>query len=967
MRGDVGHGKTGLLDNLRLIGDLSSESSSNRRPYLDIGFGTDAFTWVLHSGSIWKTTANYMYDGVLRDVIAVETLVGNLTRVETLAQMVAGTYYYNVESAVSAITPWDFDPDFDDGSFWDSGGVDGVLYVWMPANADPRPIPIIACLGFYYSTVTDVQPSLGADLLAGAGAGESLTGWTVTTSNATLDIDADTFKDGTGSFRGSFDGVAASGFAQIDSTAVPTVAGETYRVSGYYRTVAGVGGTPGTMNAQIAISSGANYVHANGRSYQGSPLFANMTETNGDWRRFIFDFVAFGSTTAIRLRIAGGAATGHTFVANFDTVVVSRVYRFNTYEPRLSSTSIGQFEVMSQDINFGPKSIGIGDLRLLNGDGLLTPIIAQLLSDDKPATLWIGGTFTDGQEIQRDDWTPAWPARIRGASLVDEEVTFQADDSRSVLMKTNVPVNQLTFDEYPNISLNNVNYSKPLHFDRWGAILGINAENIKFIPPRVDASPTTGYGTYLMFDASLVLGALGWIDVDNIAWAYASNFFMSRGTNPEPSQAALGIPYLTAPLIQAVFQGRAFGTFNELPVTVSITDNIVDHGPIDRTNPGYNLWFDFNIGGGNFIGMVAYPFSSELASNLQSYMRTVSGAADINVTYSSTTHKFTISKGAGVLNLLAKTGPFAQLGHYRRIGFTSSNDYTGLLSYTGEDVDFQNADNDHALICTCRGYRDDASGSLTGIANDYIDTRAGIAHFILRQVLKIPSDRVDAASFRAGHTAELATAVDTKYGQRLCCFLRLEESISAGDLLGNLSSGAFADLIIDPQGRWSWRMYSPSAAPAASFTDSDYLTWWMGRDPSSNVWARVKVTFGQHPARGTWESYQTAANVGIPLKYGVNRTLYVQDYSHPYNRAYARIIADRYARLGTQNPRVAVFSVATKMQSLVIGSIVLLSRTRALDASGSISNVRFRVLGIKSDLIENTATLTVIEDVPFWS
>lgn len=77
---------------------------------------------------------------------------------------------------------------------------------------------------------------------------------------------------------------------------------------------------------------------------------------------------------------------------------------------------------------------------------------------------------------------------------------------------------------------------------------------------------------------------------------------------------------------------------------------------------------------------------AELASEVATQMNTAASTSDIDCTYDSSAYVFTITKGAGTLQLLCATGTNKQVSAYASMGFDCSSDKTGALTYTASYV-----------------------------------------------------------------------------------------------------------------------------------------------------------------------------------------------------------------------------------------------------------------------------------------
>jgi hypothetical protein len=381
------------------------------------------------------------------------------------------------------------------------------------------------------------------------------------------------------------------------------------------------------------------------------------------------------------------------------------------------------------------------------------------------------------------------------------------------------------------------------------------------------------------------------------------------------------------------------------------------------------MYFDFNIGGAALVAPVAsgyleagfgvsLPFltATMFAGVLQERMRLVSGAGDIFVTYSHTTHKFTVSKTAGTLNLLSSTGANGKLRAWEWIGFDTSTDKMGALTYTGANPTFTSPEADHVIRIVSRGFKDDSAGTITGTPNAVISKHADVAKYILYQYLRIPASQIDAASFAAGAAAETTGLVS----------VALLEQMSSRDFLTRLEAGALADLVIDGDGIWYWKAYSATAPVVQDFFDRDYIDFEIVKDPK-NIYSSARLTYGQSPARGSDKAYEYAADSGVPTKHRRLQVLDVPTWigAAAAADAAAQLNTQRQARLAAADPTVIRFSSRGKLAYVLQGDIIRCTRPRAFYTGGSLNAVRFRVLGVKHNLLAGISSCEAVEDVPF--
>jgi hypothetical protein len=983
-----GHGAPGLLDNLRTFADLVDDSGASRRPYLEFFPGVALTTgWNLSSGAAYQYNGliNQTFSGVLLDVVGVETSLGALTRVESLADCIAqaGTFY----AAAMFGAPAETVPQWDDGTLWDAAGVTWDhatfidLYVHLAGDANPNAATVVPLLGLFFGARGEVHPQLGPDKLTNGGF-ENLTGWNERTTPGW--DDGVTLWDGSTTWDSSpitsaLDSVVFTGRGSTSSlklvssgTAVgndsryqdlTTIAGSIYRLSGYYRTDAAFSAN---LSARLLVgnTAGTTILYSDGRDGDASGQ-VTLTPTGGEWRRFLFDFIAPASTTRVQLQLAALAAAGAGQL-NFDGVSLKRVYRYVYYEPRLSADSIPEVEVGSQSIFFAGKTDGQGRFSLINADGALEALFAQLLTAGKTATVYIGGHFfTDGREVYRDDWRGAWPGRAQKLTCTDATIDFESDDARDAL-HVQLPTRVHSLTTEPNLNLNDEGSGRAILFSSSAA----NAVK----PTRVDVT-ASGYGVYEVGDGGASLAGVPAqikpppaYEVPNI-WVYPSEDLATKDSLGFKYAAGVeGYAWYPGGPPSALVPVSALFSYDAALGRITVLDDVRNYLCERDGTVIPQLWLDFNIGGAateaiasgmNTVqGAPGYLSANMLAATLQERFRFASGAADIFVDYSHTTHLWTIRKTAGTLNLLCATGQFKHLRGYDYLGFDTSTDKTGALSYTGTTPTFTSPESDHVLRAVSYGLKDDTAGTITGTPSAVVSKHADVAKYVLYQYLRIPSSQIDSTSFAAGAALETTALVEVS----------LKERMSSRDFLTRLEAGAIADLVIDGDSIWRWKPYSASAPVVQDFFDRDYIDFSLTRDPK-NIYSSARVTYGQNPARASDKAYEYVADSGIPTKHRRLEVLPIETWigASTAQDAAAQLVAQRYARLAAANPRIAAFTARGKLTDVLQGDIIRLTRTRGLDSSGSLNAVRFRVMSGRQNLLAGFGACVAVEDVPFLS
>lgn len=259
---------------------------------------------------------------------------------------------------------------------------------------------------------------------------------------------------------------------------------------------------------------------------------------------------------------------------------------------------------------------------------------------------------------------------------------------------------------------------------------------------------------------------------------------------------------------------------------------------------------------------------------------------------------------------------------------------------------FQDADHNHFIVCIARGYRDDAAGTYTGAASSVIEYPPHVARFILARLLGVPLASVDSASFG-----------DTSGPSGYPLFIYTGDQVQdADEILAGIERSAQAVIVMDGAGMFTWVPYSNSTSKR-TFYDRDYLSFSCGR-AKGDVYSAINLTFPYFSRDGDAQKGGVIVRSipGVAAKHGVFDTLNVATFlrhtpneaGFPLSETLSKItdIADRYVKLESASPREAVFSAKGKLSDLKVADIITLNRSRALDPSGALSNVKFRIDGL---------------------
>lgn len=945
----IGHGQYGLRDKIRSFRDLVSESSHARRPYVDLVIGKaieGGSNWVA-SGSNQKTTitaASLTYGGVIRAVVGVESMVlpRPLRRVESIADLVAGTWYYDDDSLVAG------------------GSTD--LYVRLPDSSDPDGTTVVLHLLFNFGTIGEIHPILGPEKNPNA----TMESWASSTdlndfseSNVGASGVVVT-KETVDVFQGlaattvtpGASGLAAGTFGGLNTTPQACVGGATYLVSVAYQTDPLLNsGLSARLNVRLGPTGDSMLLDGVSQAAGNNGLA--LGNTGGAWLRATFVWRCPSDQTQVlvglRLHNASGAAITGGYV-RFDDFHFQRVWRYSYYAPLLDSGSVPELELMAATILFGPRTIGIGNLSMLDGDGSLTKTMAALLYFDKPAMVYAGGAYTSGEEVTRDDWRIAFPALTRGADFRDGEVKIDLEDAFT-LSRVKVAQAAHRIADAATMDANMEGNPK-------GLLFGVTQEYI-IAATRVSKN-SNGYGFYEFLDPAVPVADAAPVELPGTP---------SFKVYPNKELADQDLQGLT------ITDGtNDFGLSNQntrWEVKRDIRNYQYDRGGNDV---GTGAAFTFEHGAVVFTAKLNISGPAyKVAADLQAAMRALAGGTSINVTYDEggggNPHKFSVGRtGVGSFKILMQkaTAVEPQVPGWELLGFDKRTDRTGAapVTFVGDFATFTDADKDHVLRFSGGGYKDDAAGSICGSASQSLNTPPAIASWILQKVMRVPPAQIDVASFGVARTASLGDFT------QLFAYLAKGEEDAYGALawlcqIGLMTLNVGADRV------WRAAKYSTGTVGARSFTDSDYLagSFRMWKDPAT-IFKEVRIWGAYHPARAEFRKYSNPAggiiDTAIPVKHGSEGVFEVFGFlDETVITAGVALVQNYYGKLISAVPRNVEFSATGKLVDLSIGDKVLLTRTGpgVLDPSGAISALAFRVVGLKHDYLSGVSRCVGVEDV----
>ena len=914
---DVGHGALGVRYGLRPMRDLLGETSGQRhvwaelRPKKVMASGS----WTSGGGGTYYYQAvGATFDGVMLPVVGVKTLTETLTHLEYGRALTVGT--------------------------WAAAG--DYVYVRLTGDADPAATTVIVELGIHVGSHGVYQPLLFSDRLTNgeleAWSGTVPDSWTVSTSGATLDKTTSDPLAGTYAARGTFTGGAAAYAGAYQDVA--TVESAAYRASGAYR-ISGA-----NLRAAVQVYNGSSeWVAPDGRTRTGTQTAIFSDEVSrGEWRRFAFDFIVpSGWTGGTRLFAYGQAVTGTpSGSVDFDDLrlqhiggieVVASPYRYSYHEPIIAEGALPTITATLSDAFYGAASVGLGRLGLLNGSGRLEPLIAAYDWHNAAAVVRVGGRFPlDGNEILIDDCPVVVSGRLANPVVTDGLVSFDFQDDRQILTQT-LPRRFLDFDA----DLAEADQGRPRALP-FGPVRNSR-------PPRVDLA-ANGCGIYELADP--LYGSTR-TPGNNDVYCYLSE----EAADKQDATRRVDLKS----------QDFSFTTAtNRLEILNDVAPKLVT---VD------NLWLDFNVGGVALLALVptglylpglrsggAYTGSAYLCNKIATAMNTVAGTADITCTLSASTHKYTIAKGAGTLQLLCSTGLNRDSSIWGLIGFATSADLTGALTYTGGTAVFEAADQ-HVIriahVGFTAGYADDGSGTYTGSASAAIQKAPDVAYWLLRVAMGLTAAQVNAASFVAARAgASTLAAYIGALGEET-------GAIEIGEILERIGAGSHAD-IVSEAGVWYWRARSAGTVPSpvVDVLESDILDFAGLYDVEDN-YQIIRVAYSQDASTGKLKTKENSTTSKAALRYGRPEQRTWQTYLSADADATDRATA--IATVAGKKPRRFELTVRGKALLLPVGSKCQITRSRGLGTTPP-SAVLVRILGKTDDWMNWTSRLLVIEDNP---
>lgn len=1011
----VGHGGNGLISNIPNYVDLQRDKNAAHEAFVDLVMAKSITKTGTHSGAIYYTdiaASALTWAGRIRPVMGIEAMVGTgaaragkaLTRVQRLADVVAGTWYT------------------DDGSITSSSTLR--VYYELSDASDPGSAELMLHLLFNFGTRHGSHPQLGEEMGPDSvfnnwDSSTVLHSWNSTGTGAGgVAISRDT-ELGPG-VRSAFSlkvapdpgGITAGNSGGANFGGMALEAGREYWFAIDYMTPVD---QPSGLVASIRVRGDAtNFMLVDGVGTTTSANSLVLDPTYGQPARALFSFRAPSSSAAavfnVRL-LNNSAGTITTGYVKFFRASLKAVFRYLAYDELLSVDSIPDTEVRAASINFGEKTIGFANVSILeNSEGSLGIAFGSLFPLRKALTVWSGGFLSSGREILRDDWRSAFRGLVDKVRLDAGQAKYgmQVEDTRTLGYALAAAESVRTSD-FANMNTKDGGQSRPLLFgetlDRVFKGLGVdvNASGYRYyefldptIPVRdnVNVGLPTGYAPKIYPSEELAdKDELGWelsATITSITVAAAAVVTTSRrhglATNDQVTLSGTNsTPVIDGRRTVTVITDTTFS----VAVTTTVSGNtgkLVSHADIDYSNnntrwqvkrdlrnfgrdkSGTDLGTDFVL---DFVhssitfATAAIDLSGPgylVAADLQAAMRAIAGVTNITVVYNESTHKFDFARtGVGNFQILTKTGVNAARMREpikKILGLDTSADKTGGTSYSSDDPLFTDPDSDHIIRWPGGGYYDDASGTISGVANAPIDNPPAVNSWLLQKRLNIPSSKIYLPSFTSARLASLSG----DFAQLLLYI----KSANVLEILGSMDIIGAMDTVIDGEGVIRCQRHSDSAPVVRAFFDRDYLSFEMELD-SANAYRRVRAWGGFDPTQGRFTTYGDGSGVEDPateIKFGAVRVFDLDAWlTKSVITGGTQLVANTLTKLFKQCPPTIEFTSQGLLADLLIGDRIQVTAAKAITSTGRLSAVNFRILGVSQNHGTGVGRCLAVQDV----
>lgn len=947
---NLGHGALGIRARMRDFQSLVDISESEKTVIVELQPVQEINGWSPDTPGSFIANVDFVFDGVRRDIVDVRSLVdATLLRVETVedVQTTPGTFFYDPELLIEASGIWDDGiTEWDDGiSKWDQFTQ---LHVHLSDGSDPDNTTIVAVHSFGFAPKGMVQPNFGPRKLLNGGFedftdGEADdwinfegTGFTEWDSGSSWDDGSSTWDELLQSVfeaTNPFDvregnsalGMSVSGggitsvYQELTDEFTP---GKIYRFSGSYK-------TGGDITAQIVITNDiltpGDSIFEDGRSVDvGVNHFIDLEGTGDEWRRFSIDFISFDTTLQFLLRGVSGGSAGQAF---WDDVDVRRIWSFNYFEPRIKQSAIPETRTGTHDVFFGKKNIGVGNVTLINANGgdndrgFFYELVPELEWMNQNCIVSWGGEFPplspgdESQEILFDDYERSFTGLIQSQDLDELKYGMNLQDLRSFFHAT---LPNLIYDigSTPNMDPQLQGRSRPMLFGR--------KENIT--PPRIGLTGRS-YGIYEIAETSE--SPNGIFSVDQV-FAYESQeaaaaldsdarILLQEGTVPTGGHYTVDLDLGQISLVD-----------NVGPFRVTIENNAIDW----QDGIGALNTFTATVPVGLYTGR-------QLSNAIEAVMEPVSGN-DYSVIYrvgfgagAAGKDRITFQRltGAGTFSLLTNSGANKETAIWDLIGFDKSADTTIPIPVSDE-VLFTDSDTQHVIRVDAQGFKDDGSGTFTGVGEGIINIGADMLRVILVNYMKKSFDVIDDATFDDARTSA-PEEIAAYFG----------EEISTKDIFDALEFSNAANIIVNADGVVFYKVNISDIAGIPPLVDDKDIEEHVEEFDVSDVYQTIRIAFDQDPSSGEFVSVEATDTSVVPrLGRPDSRTFetFLKESTDARDRA------DEFLALANRAPRKIVMNLlGGRFIRKEIGDKLDLTIERATGLEGTIQNEIFRIVSIR--------------------
>ncbi len=766
---------------------------------------------------------------------------------------------------------------------WDVGA--GFLYVHLPDGSNPSSTVLQAQFGFYLGGRGVVHPNLGADLLtdggfeatAGTPVPTGFTSWSKRSwGGSSLLAPVTTPRSGTYAASITMAAASTAGFAFWYAAMTDRVAGECYRISGYYRTP----GMVADIDPLVWIYQGGQAIDSLGRDLVDTG--PALRRTNDEWLGFSFDVVAPAAAFDVMLG-AYAAANSRGGQVLFDDVRVRRIYSWQFREPRLRATSLPKLKAGMRDPHFGKAKVGAGSLDFANGDAAFDPALSGLEWENQDVRVRGGGRFSDGEALLLDFMHPGFAARIQSHRAPDHMVKLDLQDAR-VNIHRPFPPNR--FSQFVESALDPAidGRVKPVLF---GADTGVPVYRV-----GLDANDKP---TYLLADPlDAGLHSL------QAVYAYTSKDAADQKDTTE-----------RVTLVESTDYSK--------DLTAGTITMLRDVGPIRITDENKEL--DFSDGTTRLATLTEGLYASwaALAAHIATQMTAAAGGDTISASHSESTHKLTLSSDGATFELQISTGANKDRSTWALLGYDTGADKTGATSYEADDAVFESPEKNLVVRADVTGLKDDSSGSYTGSASSAINLAVDMFAYIWKATLGYPLSAIEAVTRAEARTT--ANEVIKAY---------ISDRTNTGDIFERLERTSLAVIVIDGSGGVRFKLLR-NALPTSpvAVTDRSIVKFEEKRTVADS-YATVRVLYDQDASTGafknrTVESAETKLNVRPDD----------QDFvTYLTNNNDAQERADQISTLAASRARMADLEAHGLLDEQLVGDIVTVTRSRAPMAPG---------------------------------